>query len=100
MPTPRRLATAAGVLALAAAAASPVHADSFVDEAKAKVKAATSRSDKWDGPTSGPKGVAGKTVVYVAADLRNGGIQGVGMVQRDPVLHRQRRGHRPATEAG
>jgi ribose transport system substrate-binding protein len=52
-------------------------ADAFLDQAKATVAAATGRADKWDGPTAGPKAVAGKTVVYIAADLRNGGIQGV-----------------------
>lgn len=68
---------AASVLALAATAP-PASADAFLDQAKATVAAATGRVDKWDGPTTGPKAEAGKTVVYVAADLRNGGIQGVG----------------------
>ena len=65
----------AGIALLAGAAT--VRADAFLDEAKAVVAAATGRADKWDGPTTGPKAQAGKTVVYVAADLRNGGIQGV-----------------------
>lgn len=52
-------------------------ADAVLDAAKAVVAAAVAPAAKWDGPTTGPKAVAGKTVVYVAADLRNGGIQGV-----------------------
>ncbi len=72
----RLLFTTVGIAALAASAGMAC-ADSFVDEAKATVAAATSRADKWDGPTSGPKAAAGKTVIYVAGDMRNGGIQGV-----------------------
>ena len=67
---------AASALALLAAAPA-ARADAFLDEAKAVVAAATGRVDKWDGPTTGPKAEPGKTVVYVAGDLRNGGIQGV-----------------------
>lgn len=31
----------------------------------------------WDGPTSGPAGAEGKSIVVLAADLKNGGILGV-----------------------
>ena len=31
----------------------------------------------FDGPTTGPKGAEGKTIVVLAADLKNGGILGV-----------------------
>jgi ribose transport system substrate-binding protein len=31
----------------------------------------------WDGPTTGPKAAEGKTIVVLAADLKNGGILGV-----------------------
>ncbi len=47
-----------------------------VANARAVVAAATAPSSSWDGPSTGPKAVAGKTVVYVAGDMRNGGIQG------------------------
>ena len=70
------LMAAAGLAALAVAPA-VARADAFVDEAKAVVAKAAARADKWDGPTSGPKAVAKKTVVYVAGDMRNGGILGV-----------------------
>ncbi|MEM7695953.1 MAG: substrate-binding domain-containing protein [Pseudomonadota bacterium] len=32
---------------------------------------------EWDGPTTGPAGADGKSIVVVAADLKNGGILGV-----------------------
>lgn len=67
---------AAGTVALAAPVAA--HADAFLDQAKAVVAKAVGRVDKWDGPTSGPKSVGKKTVIYVAGDMRNGGILGVG----------------------
>ena len=31
----------------------------------------------FDGPTSGPKAAEGKTIVVLAADMKNGGILGV-----------------------
>lgn len=67
---------AASVLALLALPAM-ARADAFVDEAKAVVAKASQRVDKWDGPTTGPKSVGKKTIVYVAGDMRNGGILGV-----------------------
>lgn len=33
--------------------------------------------EKFDGPTSGPKAAEGKTIVVLAADMKNGGILGV-----------------------
>jgi len=52
-------------------------ADDFLEAAKQKVAVTTKSQDKWDGPTTGPKATAGKTIVFVAADLKNGGILGV-----------------------
>ena len=62
---------------LAALLAPPAvgHAEDTLAQARAVVAAATAPSSKWDGPATGPKAVAGKTVIYVAADMRNGGIQ-------------------------
>jgi len=34
-------------------------------------------STAWDGPTSGPAGAKGKSIVVLAGDLKNGGILGV-----------------------
>ncbi|MCR5868372.1 substrate-binding domain-containing protein [Aquincola sp. J276] len=66
--------------ALAAACllpASLAHADDFLERARQKVAAAIAPKTQWDGPTTGPKAVAGKTLVFVAADMKNGGILGV-----------------------
>jgi len=52
-------------------------ADDFLDAAKKKVTVATMTKEVWDGPTTGPKAAAAKTIVFVAADLKNGGILGV-----------------------
>lgn len=35
-------------------------------------------ASRWDGPRTGPSAKAGKTIVYVAEDLKNAGILGVG----------------------
>ncbi|WP_394182753.1 substrate-binding domain-containing protein [Marinomonas posidonica] len=53
------------------------NADDFLSEAKAKVQAATAPYNKWDGPTSGPTAEADKTIVFLASDMRNGGVLGV-----------------------
>jgi ribose transport system substrate-binding protein len=52
-------------------------ADDFLDEAKAKVAAATAPWSKWDGPQSGPKAQGHRSLVFLASDLRNGGVLGV-----------------------
>jgi ribose transport system substrate-binding protein len=67
---------AAGAIA-ALATSTSVRADDFLDAAKARVAAATQKAGAWDGPTTGPKAAPGKTIVYVAGDLRNGGTSGV-----------------------
>jgi ribose transport system substrate-binding protein len=58
-------------------AAYPAAADA-VSDAKAFVEKVTKPNPPWDGPTSGPRAVKGKTIVYVSADQRNGGARGVG----------------------
>ena len=50
-------------------------ADSMAD-AKAMVDKYAMKADKWDGPTTGPKAQAGKTIVILAGDMKNGGILG------------------------
>jgi ribose transport system substrate-binding protein len=71
--TRRALVAAAAAACLTGMA----HADDFVELAKQKVAAATAPKTHWDGPTSGPKAVPGKTIVFVASDMRNGGVLGV-----------------------
>jgi len=65
----------AGACALALGATVAL-ADDYTDMATKKAAAATARVDKWDGPTTGPKAAAGKQIVFVAGDLKNGGILG------------------------
>lgn len=73
----QRRAIAVFVSIVAASAAAPAAADAFVEAAKAKVAAMAAAKDSWDGPTTGPRATPGKTVVFVAADMKNGGIVGV-----------------------
>ena len=73
----RRIALAALAALWLGSASAAALADDFLDAAKQKVAAATMPKDKWDGPTTGPKAAAGKTIVFVAADMKNGGIVGV-----------------------
>lgn len=51
--------------------------DPFVQEAKAKIAAATAKQEKWDGPVSGPQLQQNKTVIFIASDMKNGGVLGV-----------------------
>ena len=73
----KRTLLAVMTLAAFAGASGTASADAMVDAAKAKVAAMVGSKSKWDGPTTGPKAAAGKTVVFVAADMKNGGIVGV-----------------------
>ena len=50
----------------------------FFDYAKEKVNKAIKGGDIWDGPTTGPSIVQSKNIIFVASDLRNGGVYGVG----------------------
>lgn len=70
---PNTLALALLMAGLAPAAL----ADDFVDMAKKKVAAATAPSSQWDGPTTGPKAQGKRTVVFLASDMKNGGVLGV-----------------------
>ncbi len=78
----RSLLLSVMALALGTSAA---RADAFVDAAKQIVAKATARADKWEGPTTGPKAVGKKLVVYVAGDMRNGGILGVAKGVKEAV---------------
>ena len=60
-----------------AAATLPAHADAFLDEAKALVAKATAPASAWDGPTAGPAIAKGKSIIYIASDMKNGGVLGV-----------------------
>ncbi len=77
------LAVAGAMLSLSQA----VHADAFLDEARAVVEKAVAPSNKWDGPATGPKIAPNKMIVYIASDMKNGGVQGVkeGVVEAAAV---------------
>jgi ribose transport system substrate-binding protein len=64
-------------LALVALAGTAMAQDDGLAAAKARLEAATQKAGSWDGPTTGPKAATGKTIIYVAGDLRNGGTEGV-----------------------
>jgi len=65
-----------GALSAVVLTGASARADDFTDMAAKAAKAATARADKWDGPTTGPKAATGKKIVFVAGDLKNGGILG------------------------
>jgi ribose transport system substrate-binding protein len=72
----RNLLIATAALALSCAAA---HADdAYLTAAKAYIAKVTAPGAPWTGPTTGPKAQGKKLVIYVSADQRNGGAQGVG----------------------
>lgn len=63
---------------IAAASFAPVaHADEYVDYAKKVVAEATAPVTKWDGPTTGPSLQHGKKIIFIASDMKNGGVLGV-----------------------
>ncbi|NRA55795.1 MAG: substrate-binding domain-containing protein [Gammaproteobacteria bacterium] len=54
------------------------HDDDFFDFAQQKVEQAVEKNTVWDGPTQGPKIVHDRNIIFIAQDLRNGGVYGVG----------------------
>ncbi|MGW3564504.1 substrate-binding domain-containing protein [Streptomyces sp. NPDC000941] len=90
-PTRKAVATAAALLAVATAAGCDADSDADVSgsgsakpgcptvltKAKRAVEKAEDVDALWTGPTSGPKAVRGKTIVYIAHTLANPGPAGV-----------------------
>ena len=72
----RRTMLKATVATVALMMAGPVFADAIAD-AQAVVDKYASRVTTWDGPTSAPAAAKDKTIVVLAADMKNGGILGV-----------------------
>jgi ribose transport system substrate-binding protein len=52
--------------------------DAYLKEAKEYIATVTAPGAPWTGPTTGPTAQGHKLIVYVSADQRNGGAQGVG----------------------
>ncbi|MGK3958672.1 substrate-binding domain-containing protein [Arthrobacter sp. R4] len=63
--------------AAAATAAGDSGCADVVATAQKAVEKASKADTPWDGPTTGPKAVAGKTLVYVAQSMTNPGVAGV-----------------------
>ncbi|WP_373820311.1 substrate-binding domain-containing protein [Glaesserella sp.] len=73
----RRTLTAIATLVAVSLSANAFANDPFVAEAKQQVAAATAKHNKWDGPTTGPQLQQNKTVIFIASDMKNGGVLGV-----------------------
>ena len=54
-----------------------------VIQAQEIVSRATLEAVRWSGPESGPQALRGKSIAFVAEDLRNGGIVGVAQGARE-----------------
>lgn len=73
------LSAALSVAIAGGAVAAPARAaDDALAAAKAALAKAAAPDKTWDGPTTGPKAQAGKFIVYVSTDQKNGGALGVG----------------------
>src|ERR1700736_1121144 len=69
----KRLAGSAAIMSaiIAIALAAGARADDAVAQAKADVARYAGPQTKWEGPTSGPKPDAGKSIVYLSGDEQN-----------------------------
>ncbi|GBU09082.1 sugar ABC transporter substrate-binding protein [Gammaproteobacteria bacterium] len=52
-------------------------ADAYVQYAKEEVAKASKPVTDWDGPSTGPVLQKGKNIIFIASDMKNGGVQGV-----------------------
>ncbi len=81
MPIMRSLLNASlGCAAVLALNATSARADdaAYLKMAKDYIAKVTASRVPWTGPTTGPKAQGKKLIIYVSADQRNGGAQGVG----------------------
>lgn len=70
-------ALVAGPLAgLAASSANAAVCTAALAKAQKAVAASVAVKAPWDGPKSGPKAAKGKTIIYVAQTMQNGGVAG------------------------
>ena len=72
-----------GLLASVALIALPLVAaraedDAYMKMAKEYIAKVSAPVSSWTGPTTGPKALGKKLVIYVSADQKNGGASGVG----------------------
>lgn len=52
-------------------------ASDFMSQVTDSVTQATAAATCWDGPVSGPLLQPGKKIIFIASDMKNGGVQGV-----------------------
>jgi ribose transport system substrate-binding protein len=57
------------------------------ERAKEAVESAIRVDPVWRGPTTGPKAASGMNIIYIASDLRNGGVNGVAKGMTEAVTH-------------
>lgn len=57
----------------------------FMSAASAKVAKASALKAKWEGPTSGPKLLKDKKIVFIAADMSDAGIYGLYLGMKEAV---------------
>ncbi len=57
----------------------------FLAEAQQIIANATLPAARWSGPESGPSAMPGKSIAFMAEDLRNGGVLGVAQGVREAV---------------
>ncbi len=70
------LITGSFVAVSATAANAATSCPAALAKANAAVAKATAVKAPWDGPTTGPKAAKGKTLIYVAQTMQNGGVAG------------------------
>lgn len=59
----------------------------FLDEARSRVAKAITVETKWTGPSIGPNASHQKSIIFIASDLRNGGVNGVAKGVSEAIGH-------------
>ena len=78
----KKTTTLLAALSIAGVATPALAAPSMLATARQYVAAATNPALPYTGPTTGPKAVEGKFIVYVSSNQSNGGARGVGQAVR------------------
>ncbi|AOV95856.1 sugar ABC transporter substrate-binding protein [Edwardsiella hoshinae] len=71
------MATLFGVGLLYGSASTAETAETVVQQARQAVASASAPVREWDGPRSGPALVPAKRIIFIASDMKNGGVLGV-----------------------
>lgn len=61
--------------------------EEYLTYATNRVASAILPNNHWDGPTTGPEISTGKSLIFVASDLRNGGVNAVAKGVSEAVSH-------------